>query len=505
MPAAAQAMILFIVAFQILAGAASAQTVFILDSSHSMWGQINGVNKAVIMRDVLGRTFTQNEGRLSSAVIAFGAAKSAGCDDIQTLKTMGPIDATYAQAVEGIKPKGSGPIAASIERAQTLFSPNQPSGSIIIVADGLDNCKGDPCAAASTLKARFPGVKISVLAFDARAKETLGGLSCIAQTTGGLFVPAATEAELEAGLLQAIAASPRPFAVSRAGPQSQISPLNGVDGGLLNSQEGASQPRGTPPAEGAPGRVTLAAHLAQGSPPINSGVKWRVFAGEPGEDGTYKLMRTLSDAQPAFDMQPGEYLVSAAYGRANLTKKLAVWPGQSLADTFILNAGGLRLGALLLNGQTIPDNQLRFEILSEATDQFGNRERVVENVRTGVILRLNSGYYHIVSIYGDSNARIESDIVVEPGKLTEAIVKHDAAKASFRLVRRAGAEALADTKWTIQTAGGELIKESAGAFPAHILAPGAYRVTANHEGLDYAMDFTISAGEPKQVEIVIPE
>ncbi|MDZ4791320.1 MAG: VWA domain-containing protein [Hyphomicrobiales bacterium] len=505
MPTSARVIALIILAFQLFADAASAQTVFILDSSHSMWGQINGVNKTVIMRDVLGRTFTQNEGRLPSAVIAFGAAKSAGCDDIQTLKTMGPVDATYAQAVGGIKPKGSAPIAAAIERAKSLFSPAQPSGSVILIADGLDNCKGDPCAAAAALKAELPGVKISVLAFDARAKDTLAGLSCIAQTTGGLFLPAATAAELEAGLAQAIAASPRPFAVSRAGPQSQISPLNGGDNSLLSPADGASQPRAAPPVEGAPGRVTLAAHLAQGSPPINSGVKWRVFAGEPGEDGTYKLMQTLTDAQPAFVMAPGEYLVSAAYGRANLTKKLAVWPGQSLADAFILNAGGLRLGALLLNGQTIADNQLRFEILSEATDQFGNRERVVENVRTGVILRLNSGYYHIVSVYGDGNARIESDIIIEPGKLTEAIVKHDAAKASFRLVRRAGAEALADTKWTIQTSAGELIKESAGAFPAHILAPGAYRVTANHEGLDYAMDFAINAGEPKQVEIVIPE
>jgi hypothetical protein len=472
-----------------------------------MWGQISGVNKTVMLRDALKRSFTQFNGRLNAGLLVFGAAKSAGCDDIQTLKPIAPIDESYGAALDLVKPKGSGPIAAAIDRAQTLITPAQAnSTSITIIADGLDNCKADPCAAANALKARFPGVKINMIAFDARAKETLSGLSCVAEATGGVFVPATNQAELDAAVQQAFTAASRTsaFAGARPGVPSRAA----LDDPALLPPDAAAEPgqsRPSPPRDGAPGRMSLAAYLSQESPPISTGVKWRIFDGQPGEDGSYKLLQTLSGSQPALDMPPGEYLVNAAYGRANLTKKVAVWPGQTVADGFVLNAGGLRLGALLPNGEAAPDNQVRFEVLSDATDQFGNRERVVENARPGVIIRLNSGYYHVVSIYGDCNARIESDVIIEPGKLTEAIFKQDAAKINFRLVRRAGGEALADTRWTIQTAEGELIKETAGAFPTHILATGRYRVTANHEDQDYIAEFTVTPGEAQQIEVVIAE
>jgi hypothetical protein len=221
-------------------------------------------------------------------------------------------------------------------------------------------------------------------------------------------------------------------------------------------------------------------------------------------DGSYKLVKDIVDPLPSFELPPGEYLVNVAYGRANLTKKLNVWPGQQLTDSFVLNAGGLRLSAMLPDGQPLPDNLIRFDVLSEATDQFGNRERVVDNVRPGVILRLNSGFYHIVSVYGDSNARIESDVIVEPGKLTDAIVKHDAGKVAFRLVAKPGGEALADTQWVIQTASGEVVKETAGAFPTHILAAGTYRVIATHRDAVYEQEFTLAGGQTRQIEVVIP-
>jgi hypothetical protein len=250
--------------------------------------------------------------------------------------------------------------------------------------------------------------------------------------------------------------------------------------------------------------VTLTALLADGGLPITEGVHWRIYDGEPADDGTYKLVKAIDEGQAAITLSPGEYLVNAAYGRANLTKKLEVWPGKPVSDMFNLNAGGLRINAILENGQVIADNQVKFELLSEATDQSGNRERVVDNVRPGVVIRLNGGFYHVRSLYGDSNARIESDVAVEAGKLTEVTIKHDGGKVMFRLVHTPGGEALADTKWTIQTKDGEVVKESGGAFPSHILAAGVYRVTATHRDQDYSQMFAVQAGQAQQVEVVMP-
>ncbi len=466
---------------------ALAQTVFVIDSSHSMWGQIHGVNKTVMLRDAFKDALAPLTGLTQGAIVAFGHTKSAGCDDIGVLRPMGKIDEAFAAAIDEIKPKGSAPLAASLEKAAELLPPNSPAPTIVIVADGPDNCKRDPCAAAEAVSQKLSRVKVHVVALDATAHDSLSGLSCLAEPSGGLFFAAANDAELRDALKQAVGAV----------HGNAFAPVAGVG---IGGKVGV-----TPPRIGEPGRVALTVHLAQGSPAIDSGVRWRVFDRTAQRDGSYKLVMDMTDPFPAFELPPGEYLVNVAYGRANLTKKLNVWPGQQLTDSFVLNAGGLRLNAMLPDGQPLPDNLIRFDVLSEATDQFGNRERVADNVRPGVVLRLNSGFYHIISVYGDGNARIESDVIVEPGKLTEAIVKHDAGKVAFRLVTKPGGEALADTQWVIQNAAGETVKETVGAFPAHILAAGKYRVIATHRNAVHEKEFTVAGGQTQQIEVVISE
>jgi hypothetical protein len=122
-----------------------------------------------------------------------------------------------------------------------------------------------------------------------------------------------------------------------------------------------------------------------------------------------------------------------------------------------------------------------------------------------VIIRLNAGAYHIVSTYGDTNATVRADVTVEPGKITEATVKHAAAPVTFKLVQSAGGEALADTKWSILTTTGDIVEETAGALPTHILAAGDYAVVANHSGQSYTTKFNVAAGQPKQIEVVMEQ
>ena len=127
------------------------------------------------------------------------------------------------------------------------------------------------------------------------------------------------------------------------------------------------------------------------------------------------------------------------------------------------------------------------------------------NAKPGVIIRLNAGAYHIVSLYGDANASVKCDVTVEPGKVTEATVKQTGAKVTFKLVQVLGGEALADTRWKILTSAGDVVKENAGALPTHILATGSYAVVADHAGLDYTRKFSIEFGEPKQIEVVVED
>ena len=49
---------------------------------------------------------------------------------------------------------------------------------------------------------------------------------------------------------------------------------------------------------------------------------------------------------------------------------------------------------------------------------------------------------------------------------------------------------------------GESVKESVGALPTHVLAPGTYTVSAKHAGEVFQRKFTVKAGDAVQVEVL---
>ena len=247
--------------------------------------------------------------------------------------------------------------------------------------------------------------------------------------------------------------------------------------------------------------VRLVALLTGDGQQIDEGLVWRVFQ-TAGSTGKAKLVLESHEATPLVKLQPGDYTVNAAFGRANLTRKIAVKRDGPPYEAFILNAGGLRLGAMI-GGKPAPPGAVTYSIYADDHDQFDSRSIVISGAKPNLIIRLNSGIYRIVSQYGDANAKIEADVTVEAGKLTETTVTHTGGKATFKLVTRSGGEAMPDTRWTIQTEDGEIVKESVGALPTHVLAPGKYVATASSGGHLYKSRFEIADGDIKSVEVLM--
>jgi hypothetical protein len=252
--------------------------------------------------------------------------------------------------------------------------------------------------------------------------------------------------------------------------------------------------------------VTFKALISETGPRLQTGLTWRVYASKAAAEGSgFKLLSTHREAMPTAALLPGDYLVNAAYGLSNLTRKIKVESGRSLEETFVLNTGGLKLAVVLHSGEPLPEGAVKLDILSDEEDQFGNRQAILHNAKPGLVVRLNAGAYRIESLYGDANAVVKADVTVEPGKITEATIKQTGSKTTLKLVQSLGGEALADTKWTILTSAGDVVKENAGALPTHILAPGSYAVVADHGGLSYTRKFSIESGETKQVEVVVDD
>lgn len=261
---------------------------------------------------------------------------------------------------------------------------------------------------------------------------------------------------------------------------------------------------GAPLAVPGAGSLTLSARLTPEGDEIERGMVWRVFNPEPGPDGRLQLVATAQGGTSNFQLDPGSYLVHAAFGRAGATKRLTVGPNQR-DEQFVLDAGGLKLDAAIAGGVSIPPDKLRFSIYEGGGDATGDRALIIPNVSPQTVVRLNSGTYHVVSTYGNVNAVIRSDIRVEAGQLTEATVEHKAAEVTMKLVREPGGEAIADTSWAVLTDSGDMVRESVGAFATMVLAEGKYVAAARNRERFYEREFRVVAGRDSEVEVIADE
>jgi hypothetical protein len=249
------------------------------------------------------------------------------------------------------------------------------------------------------------------------------------------------------------------------------------------------------------GELTLSASLSDGLADIPRGLVWRVFKPEPGEDGKLPLVASAQGGTTIFQLEPGSYLVHASFGRAGATKRVTI-SREPRRESLVLDAGGLKLDAILSGGVRIPAGKLRFSVYEEEADARGERPLIVPDVMPNSVVRLNAGTYHIVSTYGSVNAVIRADIRVEAGKLTEATVEHRAAELTMKLVREEGGEAIADTSWSVLGESGDIVRESVGAFASMVLSEGDYTIVAKNRDRVYQRDFTVVAGRNQDVEVM---
>ena len=164
-------------------------TILVLDGSGSMWGQIDGVNKIVIARNVIAEMLADMADDVSLGLTVYGHRTRGACDDIETIVSPGPFTQDQIlQAVNGINPRGRTPMAdAVIAAAQSLRHTEEPA-TVILVSDGIENCNPDPCAIAAELEQTGVAFTAHVIGFDVAAEpEARAQMQCIADNTGGLF------------------------------------------------------------------------------------------------------------------------------------------------------------------------------------------------------------------------------------------------------------------------------------------------------------------------------
>ena len=279
-----------------------------------------------------------------------------------------------------------------------------------------------------------------------------------------------------------------------------------------------------PPPEMGPGTLRLSAALTGSDAALTGGLRWRVFALHTEVDGQRPLVVESTDAQPTLTIPPGDYIVHVALGLASASKRVTV--GSDVrSERLAVNAGALRVTGTL-GGAPIDPAKLSIAIY---VPERNNPEAklVYPKARAGELIGLPEGFYHIVSTFLDTvgvgsvgvgkpgggapnaptatNSIVAADIRVAAGKLVDVTLRHRCATVTIKLVNNPGAEALANSSFTVLTPGGDLIRELIGAFPSLVLAEGEYVVIARHDSKTYQATFQVQSGLDRDVEVIAKE
>lgn len=268
---------------------------------------------------------------------------------------------------------------------------------------------------------------------------------------------------------------------------------------IMPNSPAAVAPAPSPDVPAGQVALALSAHFGKDAPAIGGGLTWRIYAAKAQQGGGFELLKEDKSPAPTLLLPPGGYIVHVGFGLATAVKPVTL-SGLTVREEFNLPAGGLRMEGRV-GDVRVPAGQISFEVYKGSQFEAGDRRPIAEHVMTGEVVVVPEGTYYIVSNYGDANSVVRSDIRVAAAKLTDITVTHRAAAITLKLVGDKGGEALANTAWSVLTPGGDVIKESIGAFPRVVLAEGEYRAIARNEGKVFEREFKVVTGVDGEVEV----
>ena len=188
------------------------RAIIVLDASGSMLAPVGGRPKIEVARDALGDLLKGWDPKVEVGLMAYGHRRKGDCADIEVLSSAGKVDASRLMGiVAGVQPKGMTPLSEAVKQAAQSLSFTEQTATVILISDGIETCKADPCAMGAELKKLGIDFRTHVIGFDVQRQDE-GGLRCLANATGGKYFSAKDAGALREALKEAgrEAAAPPP-------------------------------------------------------------------------------------------------------------------------------------------------------------------------------------------------------------------------------------------------------------------------------------------------------
>ncbi|WP_422000153.1 vWA domain-containing protein [Reyranella sp.] len=321
-----------------LGGAAGAQTAdgarvfLVLDASGSMWGRVGDQTKMQVARDTVREILRDWRPEDRLGLIVYGHRRKNDCSDIEVMRPVEAVDATRLNAQVGaIAPRGMTPLSAAVRLAAERLKGVEGASTVILVSDGIETCRADPCAVAAALKQADTRLIVHTVGFDIQDRKAKRQLECLASATGGLALSANDAGSLHEAIGRAVEAARQPPSPPPA----------------------AAPP--PPPAEPRPSwNLEGSARLVAGDDPLSGkdAVTWDFRKpGAPGTEPAY-VDTSYKDTIEA-TLEPGTYRVRVLAGSVRMDADVTIEAGRMNRLDVVLNAGRLGLRAM----RTAEENQ----------------------------------------------------------------------------------------------------------------------------------------------------
>ena len=363
---------------------ADESTMIVLDASGSMWGQIDGVNKIVVAREVVRESLGAAPADNALGLLAYGHNRKGDCSDIELLVPPGAGQmGQVVAAVDGINPKGKTPLTEAVRQAAVAMRHQENKSTVVLVTDGLETCGADPCALARELEQSGLDFTAHVVGFGL-SKQDGAAVSCLAAETGGRYFDAGNRGELAAALSLAVAQDITPETVIEEPPQ--VEPKHNLQ---INVQMSPDSP---PLENGEIDKLVLDLILADGST----------------KNVGYSPVMAVKVAE-------GDYQLRAKYAGGEVAEPISIERFDTTHVTLVLNAGVVDFRAIPLSPELVPENIVTWRITDTNTgDQQFRFEPALRSV-------LAEGQYEVVAILGrkDATAPPLVRIDVTAGDVTE--------------------------------------------------------------------------------------
>ena len=464
-------------------GGASAQTAdgarvfLVLDASGSMWGRVGNQTKIEVARETIRSLLKDWRPEDQLGLVTYGHRRKGDCGDIEILKPVGTVDAAALMAqVNGISPKGMTPMTASVKMAAEQLKASEGVTSVILVSDGVETCKADPCSVAAELKKADVKLVVHTVGFDIQDRQAVKQLECMAAATGGLALSASNAGELGTAIGKAVEAS----RVKVPPPPPPPAPVK-------------AEPRPDWNLEGS-------ARLAEGDDPLpgKDFVTWVFSKPMPaGVQPEYVATSTKSSIEA--ELAPGDYLVDVEAGAVKYKTKVTVVAGRMNHLDVVLNAGRLGLRAK----RTADENQ-KGDAFWQV--QSPNGDWVFNSYDPETSTIIPAGRYSVSVTIGA--AKVTREVEVVAGDTTVVEIVAGVGRLQGSIVFSKGGPALRDPFIEI-FAGAEPVENEAsvtnayGSAPKFDLAAGVYRARIKSDAIDRTFPLEIKAGQRLDMEFAL--